>query len=317
MELLSRLLVMSLKNIFAQINSVVQYDLTKQRAVLLSKVNIVAEELWRENELIGSIREDTFAVNAAQGQIALPSYVENIRSVRHWSGTKINTQDMRPRYDAVTNFASMFNWRFRGFKPLALPIINASKLTFTLSKEEEKDVEITVIGRTPQSLQRTEICVIKAGDLAVTTEGNFGDDLLSITKKEPCSYDITITDILGNVLGVIPNTDITSRYGIYQLAETYFPRTNFNWPQLVEVLYKLRFKPLVNNNDEFLDGRYDIAIFYRFMENYCITQKDFPGAKVFRGKADEIVAAIHKDAEAGINMMLSFAPGKFYGLFEV
>lgn len=296
-----------------------------EREWLINKVNDAAKELYESQDINGCLREQTFAIDNDSSQssmVSLPHYIDQLRGIR-WTqivGGKVPLNDMTPRYHAGKGWGeNSFALPYRIVRdavPLAADIVNAGRLTFTLAKIEAVDITIVVVGETELSDNTQEIVVIEAGCFSVSTEGNFLS-IKNIEKAALNNYNIVVTDIQGNELAIIPNSELSPSYkwlelldsnaGFYQAA----PILNNS----IDILYKTKFVPFRNLYDEFVCGsKCDRAIFYQFV-SFVEAQKTGNEVRAlgFVEKAKGILDNLNTDKETGVNMELQFAPS---GLIE-
>lgn len=278
-------------------------------------INDAAEELYRSDDLVGSTKEFICAIPATDTKImALPYYIQEIRGIRWYdSGFQIVQNDKNTRYQNNGRGIHMLNWRDLDMSPLQLQILNASTLILSIPIGETETISISIVGSTPNSARIEEIVTIPVGELEVETVNDF-DNVFSITKQKVNKYNISVSDAEGNVLAEIPNNELTSRYKLIQIRDDrVIGVTALN--SGVEVLYKEKFNPMVNDNDQFLDGRYDDAIYWKFLEHWFSTQDGKEDdALMSRSKCSEILMQIGQDNTATKDKYIQAAPNPFYAM---
>lgn len=314
---------MSLKNILLDISSVLGLDISDpdEKAYHIAKINEAAKELYNSNDLPGCLREQIFQIDDTDNyQAAFPFYVDKIRAIRFYNtnGGKITLEDMRPRYH-MHRWGSNGRIRFRIKKNNALlsrGISNAGKLTFTLSEEDNINVTINIIGKTDHAEKTQETVTIIAGQLAVTTANSYEDfDNGTIEKTTLNNKNITITDIDGVEMGIIPNSELRPIYTIVQIREDDFaPVVNNNFPlNTIEVLYKTRFTPFQNDYDEFPCPDCDKLIAWKFIEHYAMLKPGMDqlvsGAAL---KADQIINELNHNDDLGKELKVEFGPNPMF-----
>lgn len=314
---------MSLKNILLDITSVLGIDVTSQteREYYIVKINEAADEIYRSQDLPGSIREQIFQISDVDNyQVSFPGYIDKIRAIRFWDshGGKISTEDLRPRYHQNRWGNSGFlKFRIkRSNSPIAKDIENAAPITFSLpsGKVETSPVVINIVGRTAASSGVQETITIAAGASSEITVNAY-EEILSIEKTAYNTYDIELTDVDGEVLGSIPNNELSPLYTIVQIRQDdYAPTYNDSFPlNTIEVLYKTKFVPFRNLYDEFPCPNCDKLIFWKFAEHYAAYK---PGmeqrAFAAKAKCDQIINELTANDEQGKELVLEIGSNSLY-----
>lgn len=305
---------MSLKTIRAKViartgNTAVDLSYTNRL------INDASEEIYRTDDLVGATKELLLAIPATDTKLlALPAYVQEIRGIRWYdSGFTIRQNTIHARFQNDGNGIKLLNWRDLGMSPLQLQIANASTIVFSIPLVDTASVMLSVVGSTPNSSRVEETLTIPAGSLEVETAGNF-DQIFSITKTASSLYDITATDADGNVLTLIPNNELSPKYKIIQIRDDRIVGQIEDCG--VEILYKDKFVPMVSDNDQFLDGRYDDAIYWKFLEHWYSTQEGKEEDSILaRAKCDEIMQQIAQDSTVAKDKYIQYGPNPFYNLF--
>jgi hypothetical protein len=282
----------------------------------VDSINNAAREMYTESDLVGSLREQVFAWNAGYNIIAIPQYVGSVRGMRLWySGVMMRATDLRPRYHNNQRWAHSLEWRVLGTSPLALDIRNAGPLKVQLSAKATKAFTLTIAGETPTATHTSEDISFEIDDDVKWTTLSF-ITIRNIAKSDYTDFDIQILDIDERVLSEIPNNEYSPVYTHYQLKEGVNPFSNVVAGLLyIEVLYKLRFVPMVNEIDQFLGGIYDKAIYYRTMEHYYTRNGRPDDAGAMNLKCNNTLAAIFKENGMFNTMMVQFAPAGLLGIF--
>lgn len=310
---------MALKHILEDISSILGFDMTDadEQAYLVEQVNHAARELYNAMDLPGAIREQVFQIDDTDNyQVSFPFYVDKIRAIRFYNtyGGKIRLEDMRPRYHMMRwGNSGVLTFRIkRSDSALADDITNAGPLKFKLptGKVEAAAVTITVVGKTASAERVQETVILAVGESEVSTVEGY-EDVISIIKKDYNNYNITIEDIDGAELGIIPNSELQTAYTIVQIRQDDFsPRYNNNYPlNTIEVLYKQKFNGFRNLYDEFPCPKCDKIIFWKFAEHYLAYKPGMEqrslGAKL---KADELLGQLNTGDEMGKAIQIEYAP---------
>lgn len=309
---------MALSKILLDIATELGIDITNdtERSWVVDKINDAAKEIYESDDIPGCLRELTFNIDSeAQNSslVSLPGYIDKLRGLRWTSvqGGKIPQNDMVPRYHLGKGWgANAFSLPFRVIRevyPLKRDISNASVLTFTLPVAEAEDITITIIGKTGNSDRFSETVVIPAGDLTITTAGNY-EEVHSIIKSGTNLYNIEITDVEDNNLGTISNAELSPAYKILELIDGNLgPQMNYGGQTAIDILYKTRFNPFVNLADEFPCPNCDRIIFYKFAEYYLAQMPGRLMDAVAAGeKAKLLLTNLNVDTEGGKELEMQF-----------
>lgn len=279
-----------------------------KKAKVVSRVNASARRLYEQADLVNSLDEEVLNVSVETNLVALPSYMDKVRMVRRANnGRKINVLDIPERYHTSGQSDSDI-CNFKMCKPRALErnIENAGRLTFSCPLPDS--IVVTVTGRNNNSSQISETFTITS-EYETT---NVFTEVFSITKAASSVYDITVTDLEDNTLAIIPNTALTSLYQVLQIFEPIVNITAGMDMYAVEILYKLRFVPMVEDTDTFLCGDlYDQAIAWEYIYNQSVIDKDIEGVKRANVMVNRILNNIATDNEKGLKRSFDKAPNKY------
>jgi hypothetical protein len=290
----------------------------QQLSYLTAQINQDAKELYDQNDLVGSLREQVYNVNVPQGNlISLEPYVGTVRAVRYFfPALNLRIKSSAPHYVArfwqVKDFLA---WQIKGDRATYRDITNEGILTFTFKAPLTTALNISIIGASGFASQIIESIACPVGTTVVSSVNTYSE-ISSLAKDAPCNADCSVTDIDGNELSVIANHQYKSLYQWCQIidlpnnqngtSQVYVPACNY-----VEVLWKLRWKPMVNPQDEFICPNYDEAIFWKFMEHKALldsTQSIFTAnqAQKFKDKADKIIKDVAQNSSQSMEMSLNF-----------
>lgn len=313
---------MSLGTILTKMASVgaLQLNNDDQLNLAISQVNDAAEELLRENDLIGGLVEQVFNIDPTVGnQVTLPWYVGVVRGVRYYSpAMRMNAIDMRPRYASrFWQSETMLDFRIKQDTCLLREITNTGSLTITLRAALSVPVTISIAGQTLNAAEEVESLTIPIGSLSITTVNSFLD-IKSISKNITTDCDVDIYDMDGLLLSTIANDQLTAKY---VLAQIYDSPNNLNggtsimqpFTQYIELLYKPRFLRLVAPADEFQCQGYDTAIFWKWMEHRALYKvpPDAQSALVYKAQGDKICADVAKEHDLNIKKSLNFGTNAY------
>lgn len=285
------------------------------RNVRISKINKAAREIHRSTDLEEAMDEIILDLNNENAsQIAMPSYVFQVRGARYVDGrTVISLEDMRNRYNfnfSGENEVWYFQFRERRRSPLSRDISNQSVIRVEIPIANGEAWSITLTGRTDNSYRVSETLEFSADDLSKTGTLDF-IELESAVRSQVIQYDTSLYDVEDNLLGIIPNSQTQTSYKIYQIADT----ENFTQPANasgIEVRFKYEFQPFKNLDDCFLGtSKYDDAIYWKFLEHRC---KDPKEVKIYFSKCKMILDQHFSDEQAGKRSKMNFRPQPYYQL---
>jgi len=295
----------------------IKIDSTNQRDYLDAKINRAAKEIWDTFDLRNSLREQIFLLETSQQLITLPFYVYRLRKVRSYDYVyPIRRLGMAPRYHYNNWQPPFLQWRtIREEAPLGRDIENQGLITLTLSAAATVAVVFYIIGKTPNSQKVQEPIIFSVGDTAKTTVNQY-EDIETIAKNKVIDQDCTITDMDGNTIAALPNSELKTSYTVVQVLDRY---QVFDQTPLTEVLYKARFTPFKNDNDQFPCGeQFDDAIYWKTIELLSAKKEGEDAiAKTLGANAKcrslvDKIEAINYDGEA---QPVNFAPCPYYNLF--
>lgn len=324
---------MSLKTIITDLASEggIRANDSEQLTLLTYRLNKAAEELYNQNDLIGSLREQVFNVSTdSEGmQITMPSYVGRVRAVRYYyPSIDLKMVDMRPKYAAkFWQSKNFISWRLKGESPLQVDITNASLVTVTFAQPLTVAVTVTIEGTIEGATGLTqEKLAFEIGQTTLTTLLSF-ETITNIVKSAPTLYDCDVTDVDGRSLALVPNNAVKSLYQWVQVMNlpnntnggqqtTYLPITDY-----VEVLWKQRFRPFINLEDEFICPWYDQAIIWMYKKQKALLQAEtdpnfFIAAKGFQTQCDKIINDVAHESDQNLEKYMNFGSNQFLSAFE-
>lgn len=229
-----------------------------QRAVLLRFLNEAADEMYTQADIAGSLMEHVFMVNGNQ-TISLPHYVGEVRAIReYFSQIPWSINQMRPRYNQ-SNWPDMWrNWRLLNRSPLQRSITNESIVNVVVPFVENPPITVTVAGATATASNVQKVITCSA---LINPSVNQFLDISSVEKSKVTTYDVTITDVDGEMLTVIPNTELQAWYQVVDVSTLpWLTQRQSNLEHYVEVLYKKALLYLSSDGDEYPAQGFDIIL---------------------------------------------------------
>lgn len=316
------MLIDILKDIAVDLGLKITNQDSKDLAVLY--VNNAAFELYNSCDLIGSLREQVFNLDTNQQQLSFPYYIGEIRGIRNWETNRHLVQnDMRPRFFHGAWLQPTWSWRAKDLSPIERDIVNTTQLTITLLSPSAENFTVTVVGSTGSADQISEVVTFNVGDLVKTTTNQFTQfpGIQSIVKNVYTTQNLTITDANAVELAMIPNHYKQSIYTIVQVTDQDF-NLLAGLTNAYEILYKLRFRSFVNDNDPFMCSGYDDAIKWMALSHYYAKKVDSDGA-LQTSKADamrqmcyNIVNQREADYTAGVEKNVQMAPNQMLNVSD-
>jgi len=288
-----------------------------EKAKYKRNINKNAFELYRDYDLVGSLREQFFLVDPDEDQITLPWYIWQVRGVRFKDGRyKIDQLDMRPRYQSNAWEPTMFTeWRKLHRVPLAKTPVSDGPFTISIPIVESEDIIIYITGATATSSRFVETLTIVAGTLSVTSSttfvaGNNNFGIESISKNRTTTQDLIIKDVTGVEIAVLPNSNSHTTYYLYAIS-SMFGEGNHEC-EVFEVLYKTAFVPFFNDTDEYPCDAYDDAIVEKYLHWWFLhIQPDTEKSILHNQKMIDIVLKNERDSNIGIRMKTDFGRNRF------
>jgi len=270
---------MPLSDIKQEIADVEGFDLdvAAENAKVLRLINRAAKELYDEHFLYLVERERIIVPPTDSQQITLEWDVGLLVACRRYTGRqKIDIQDMRPRYRERSWKEPYLgnpylNIRFKQRQPYHTSFTNFGPMTISVPVAEATDIIVTIVGSTINAERTLESTTIPAGSTSATFTTAF-TDIKELKKNRVTAGNVTLTDLDGNDISLIPNHLTTVSYPVFQILDRNELLGSSN--NLMEILYKLPFTPFVNDADSFLDDHYDNAIYHKTREYVFEGQDD-------------------------------------------
>lgn len=258
------------------------------RDVLLRFANEAAEELYDSFDPVGSLLEETFKVNGNQ-TISMPMYVGEIRAVREaasWIAWHLNT--MRPRFNQFNWTDSWRNIRLINTQALAATVTNTSVGVLTVHAVENPPIVVTVSGSTETAQNVGETIVMDATTKQTVNQYNTYN---LVSKDRVNMYNVTLSDVDGTLLTVIPNDMLEACYQIYDVSMCPFLNQNTSvQSNYLEVLFKKALPWYQNDSDQFPAQKYDNIWVNKMLQLWKEEQDDAQGALMYDAKATRSAA---------------------------
>lgn len=275
---------MTLNQIFEQTSQIFDKSpVTREdREYLLYYINLAAREFWDTQDLPEAIREKSFS--ADNRVVTLPDYVGQLRAIRECCDkSTIVSKVARYQTGAWTrNQCNQFTEL--GTRATAISAKDFSTITVEMAAVDDCQASVVISGPTASARLAHYTFSIQAGVQLSTLSTNLVD-ISTIVKKLPTNMDILVRDGAGTEIARLPNTSMRSLYKLVHVGPRYChadcmsTSTNCEQPQLAcpasfDVLYKLPFSPLVNDDDVFPIYGYETQFFYKLIEIRKLTSEE-------------------------------------------
>lgn len=259
-----------------------------ERSVLLRFANEAAEELYDSFDPPGSLLEDTWKVNGDQ-TITMPYWVGEIRGVREsasWATWHVN--QLRPRYNQFNWGDCWRNIRIKNTQCLAATVTNSSVGVLTVKAVENPPVVVTVSGKTDDSAESNETVVM---DATTKNTVNQYSDYNLIAKDRVNLYDVTLSDVDGKFLSMIPNIMLEAVYQIYDVSACpWLQRSTSPVDNYLEILFKKTLPWYQNDSDTFPAQKYDNIWVNKILQLWAEEQGKMQDALAWDAKATRSAA---------------------------
>ncbi len=312
---------MSLKSIRTDIASKVGYhpDTSDDDRIFLdSEINGIIRPFYVSNDQVGSLFEIIVFYDIESKLVSLPSFVGHIRGARYYDNPYKHTlRDIRPRYAKEMYGVELLDFREVGTSTLAIQPEEWGKLKFALPEGEvsEKDLVIAIVGETPVASRVEEQLILAKDGNSVTSVNSWKEAPKVIRKDAANNFNITVTDINDVEVAIIPNHQLNSQYSVWQVRDDSMSGQLSG--NSLEILFKERLPELVNDYDEFLDGRYDDVIVWQFLEQYYAQQEGKEKlSEAARDQWQLNLVDLNRDHARSKKAEEQAVPNKFYGLFN-
>lgn len=256
-------------------------------------LNEAAPELYMQCDMPGSLMEAVFKVNGDQ-TVSLPYNIGTIRAVRELASMQVwHINQMRPRYNQF-NWPDMWrNYRLRNRQALMATVTNQSVGVITVPFVETPNIVVSVTGPTAVATSISEDLTISA--TTIYTKNQFLD-YTAVKKNCVNTCDVTLSQIDGKLLTVIPNTEIEAEYQIIDISTCpWLPQNTSVLDNYVEILYKRKLNYLFNDDDEFPAFDYDNVVVNKMMQLYNEEQNKVDIAAAYDTKATRTAARLQED----------------------
>lgn len=276
------------------------------RLTLLRFLNEAAIELYDQSDMPGSLMEQVFKVNGDQ-TISCPWYVGKIRGAREVdSHVAWSINQLRPRYNQF-NWPDMWrNLRLKNTQALMVSVTNESKGVISVPTIEDPAIIVSVNGPTPSSSESAESITMDSSCTPVTdssgiiaytkTTQNSYLDFTSVKKNTVNDYDVTLKDVDGKVLTVIPNNQLEARYQIIDVSQCpWLAISTSTLDHYMEILFKRRLPQFYNDTDEFPAQDYDNIIVNKMIQLWYEEQGKTDLALAYDTKATRSLARKTED----------------------
>lgn len=248
------------------------------RTRLVRFINQAYREYYDRTDLPGSLYEQSFEFDMTDQLVTLPWYVDQVRAMRRVrSNDPVRLLGQAPRYHINPWTQARTEFYVLGRRAIHTPLSLESQLTVTIPVAQSTPFTVTIKGQTPSAASVTEKLSFAAGDLSKTTTTQFAKDnpigIESISRYGDVTADIQVSDGAGVIICTIPNSVESPQHTVIQWnnfdAGTYSTTDN-----VIELLYKRVFVPLILDSDETVFPALDNAILWKARGYYASLSKD-------------------------------------------
>lgn len=289
-----------------------------QRNAALQYVNRAAKDLYNASEADAMMREIVLIVPSGQ-RLSLPPFIGELRGLREfgWNGTiPINSLGV-PRYSSDTQKFRWRNWTLVGKQPLATSITNSGPVTLVANSIDATPNAIILNGTTATANNVIETVTMNV--LSVSSVNSFSSFNSIACLTTPRGSDIVIQDVNGNFLGALFNNEPKTIYNIVDISQfQWLASSGDGVNNFVEVLYKQKFYPMLNDTDEFTADGFDDAIAYKAIALWYMGQGPDKLAEAvgYEAKAKAVAEAAIFSPEKGTQYRFQHAPNRVYTVFK-
>jgi len=277
----------------------------RSRSTLLRWLNEAQEELYDESDPPGSLQEQAFKVNGDQ-TISMPYNVGPIRGVREIDSQIVWSMNrMRPRYAQFNWPDSWRNIRLISRQALMATVTNQSNAVITVPFVENPPIVVSLTGPTPDGTSINEDIIMSSASMQSV---NVFLDYTAIKKNIINTCDVTVSDIDGKLLTVIPNNQINAQYQIYDVSVCpWLAKSTSSLEHYLEILFKKARTILSNDDDEFIFGPgYDNVIVNKILQLWNEEQGKADLATAFDTKATRSLARKQQDQHRATEDKVNF-----------
>lgn len=288
-------------------------DATQQRSVIAGFINTAAKEMHTRLECNNVYRVVTLVVPTDR-VISLPYYVGDLRGVKQHSNelmTKISNLG-QPRFTKSTREYMVNNWTELGNSPLSANISTIGPLNLIANSVD--NVPVLINGNVAQADAFEESVLIDG--VNKTTTHLFGPKINNIACFSPRTTDINIYDAGGKLISTLYVSQEATKFKIIDVSRWAFSSYETPSGNLMDVLYKVPFSPLVNDSDSFIAGdTYNDVLYHYAMYLFYLPQNGKEqDASIAKSQAFQSLVACKTEDEVGVIKKLNFGKCKFYGL---
>lgn len=264
-----------------------------ERDILLRWLNEATMELYDQSDMVGSLIEQVFRVNGDQ-TISLPASIGTVRAMREFnSQMPWHVNQLRPRYNQFNWKDAWRNFRLKNKQALMATVTNQSVGVITVPTVENPPIVVSVSGPTRNATNTTEDITMTSVSMNTT---NAYLDFTSVKKNRINTCDVTLSDIDGKLLTIIPNNEIHALYQIIDVSQCpWMQVVTTQFDNYMEILYKKPLTILSNDADEFLTGEYDHILVNKMLQLWGEEQGKSEMALAYDTKATRSLARKQED----------------------
>jgi len=295
------------------------------RDTLLRYLNRAYKEIYDTYDLPGSVTDEFFSIDGADGQIVLPEYVDQIRGAgAECARVPLSIADFRSGYRVTPQFQQPYEWRVRRTVPLSSQMDATDQIRVVLLDAETETVNVYITGQTSTSSKHTETLTFTPGETEIITTAQWVADnpyaLTSITKDKPTKHDIKFyVNSTGTEIATLRNRYLSTQYVLIQVTDQS-PSPVFTAPfNGAKIVYKLQLSALYYDTDEIIYPKVEDAIVWKARELWFgsqETQEAQSAAQFAYSKCQALINTIVINQESESEKKVTYGRNQYEGAWR-
>jgi hypothetical protein len=193
-------------------------------------------------------------------------------------------------------------------------VTNLSKGVISVVEVETPPIVITLTGPIAGASCISESVTMDS--VSKNTVNSF-TDYVAVKKDRVNSFDVTLTDVDGKVLTVIPNNELEAKYQCVDISLCpWLPASVSTVDNYVEILYKKALNLLTLDSDEFPAFGFDNVLVNKVMQLWSEEQGKADVAAAYDAKAARTAARIQEDANKSTEDVIALVANPHDGIHE-
>lgn len=297
------------------------------RTSLLRYLNRAYKEIYDTYDLPGSVTDEFFSIDGADGQIVLPEYVDQIRGAgAECARVPLSIADFRSGYRVTPQFQQPYEWRVRKVVPLSSQMDATDQIRIVLSDPETETVNVYITGQTATSAQYTETITFTPGETQKVTTSQWVADnpyaLTAITKDRPTRNDLKFyVNSSGTEIATLRNRYLSTHYVLIQVTDQQqVPSGVWTAPfNGARIVYKFRLNELYYDTDEIVYPKIEDAVVWKARELWFGSQETSEAqnaAQFAYNKCQALINTIVINQESESEKKITFGRNQYEGAWR-